>query len=404
VILEKSSGLGGTWRDNRYPGCCCDVWSHLYSYSFEQNPDWTREYPGQEEILSYLLGVAQKYGLYRYIRFNTAVEEAHWDDDKKEWKVDVRVLGGKDAEFGDEYTISAGYLVSAVGQLNVPRLPDIEGLESFRGKMMHSARWDWSYELKDKKAAIIGNGATAAQIIPEVVKELGSLTIHQRTPNWIIPRMDAPIAAWKRGVYKYLPFVRWRKRADMMDFREAFYDAVTDNDSAFAKMLEESHRLLMKAQLADKQELWDKLEPKYKVGCKRVIISDDYFPVYNRENVRLDTGKIEKITEKGILSDGKEEELDLIILATGFRTVEFMHPIKITGRNGRTLEQVWKEGGQALYGVGVEDMPNFGMLYGPNTVSMSCAMKLSPLMNSRISATTGKRHSHHQIKFGWIAL
>lgn len=200
-----------------------------------------------------------------------------------------------------------------------------------------------------------------------MAKELGSLTVHQRTPNWVIPRQDAPIAPWKRSVYKWLPPIRQRKRADMMDFRESFFDAVTDGDSGFAKMLESLHKQMCEAQLPDKPELREKLLPKYKVGCKRVIISDDYFPVFNRENVSLETGKIDRITEKGIVTDGKEEEYDLIVLATGFRTVEFMHPIKIVGKGGKSLADVWSEGGQALYGVTVEAMPNFGMLYGPNT-------------------------------------
>jgi cation diffusion facilitator CzcD-associated flavoprotein CzcO len=398
----------------------------LYSYSFCPNPSWTREYPGQEEILSYLQGVAHKYELYRYIRFNTSVSEARWDEAKGKWGVEVEVQGGKEREFVGEqggYRIEADYLVSAVGQLNVPRLPEIEGLEGFRGKIMHSARWDWTYGLEGKRTAIIGelvlfyavawhfatkgrarkaesirtvhtgvleltlrtgNGATAAQIIPEIVKEVSSLTIHQRTPNWIIPRLDAPIAPWKRSMYKWLPPIRQRKRADMMDFRESFFDAVTDNDSAFAKMLEDSHRQLALAQLPDKPELREKLEPNYKVGCKRgesarspevedmltrslVIITDDYFPVFNRHNVKLETGKIDRITENGIVTDGKEDEYDLIVLATGFRTVEFMHPINIIGKGGKSLSDVWSEGGQALYGVSVEAMPNFGMLYGPNT-------------------------------------
>ncbi|OQV04786.1 hypothetical protein CLAIMM_09618 [Cladophialophora immunda] len=367
VILEKSGGLGGTWRDNKYPGCCCDVWSHLYSYSFEQNPDWTREYPGQEEILQYLMGVAQKYELYRYVRFNTAVDSAKWDDSEKKWKTTVSVQGAKDAEFGSTYTITSDFLVSAVGQLNVPRMPDIPGVDEFRGKIMHSARWDWSYNLRGKKVAIIGNGATAAQIIPEIAKEVGHLTIHQRTPNWVIPRLDSAIPPWKRSVYKYLPFVRWRKRADMMDFREGFHAAVFDNASTTAQFLEAQSKDHLHAQLPNRPDLWEKLQPNYSIGCKRVIISDDYFPVFLRDNVRLETGKIDRITANGIVTDGQEEDYDLIVLATGFRTVEFMHPIDITGNAGRTLSDIWKEGGQALYGVTVESLPNFGMLYGPNT-------------------------------------
>lgn len=313
------------------------------------------------------MGVAQKYELYRYIRFNTAVESAEWDDVSKKWKTHVSVQGVKDAEFGSSYTITSDFLVSAVGQLNVPRLPDIPGLNDFRGKMMHSARWDWSYSLRGKKVAIIGNGATAAQIIPEIAKEVGHLTIHQRTPNWVIPRLDAVIPPWKRNVYKYLPMVRWRKRADMMDFREGFHAAVFDNASTTAQGLEVQSKDHMHAQLPNRPDLWEKLQPNYSIGCKRVIISDDYFPVFLRNNVKLETGKIDRISEKGIVTDGEEEEYDLIVLATGFRTVEFMHPIDIRGTNGRTLGSIWKEGGQALYGMTVEGLPNFAMLYGPNT-------------------------------------
>ena len=232
---------------------------------------------------------------------------------------------------------------------------------------MHSARWDWSYSLRGKKVAIIGNGATAAQIIPEIVKEVDHLTIHQRTPNWVIPRLDSPIAPWKRSLYRWIPYVRQRKRADMMDFREAFYDAVFDKTSPTSQFIEAMSKEHLQTQLKDRPELQEKLQPTYAVGCKRVIITDDYFPVFLRDNVKLETGKIDSITAKGIVTDGKEEEYDLIILATGFRTVEFMHPIEITGKAGRTLSSIWKEGGQALYGVAVESLPNFGMLYGPNT-------------------------------------
>lgn len=367
VILEKSGGVGGTWRDNKYPGCCCDVWSHLYSYSFEQNSDWTREYPGQEEILEYLIGVAQKYELYRYVRFNSTVESADWDDATKKWHTRVSVQGSKDAEFGSEYTIKSDFLVSAVGQLNQPKLPDIDGLNTFKGKLMHSARWDWSYDLRGKKVAIIGNGATAAQIIPEIVKEVESLTIHQRTPNWVVPRLDAPIPAWKRMMYKYVPYTRYRKRAEFMDFRESTYLAIADNQSDFAQQFEQIAKTHMHTQLPDRPDLWEKLLPKYKLGCKRIIISDDFLPVFLRDNVKLETGRIDKITEKGIMTDGVEQEYDLIILATGFRTVEFMSPIKTTGSGGVSLSSIWKEGGEALYGVTVPGLYNFGMLYGPNT-------------------------------------
>jgi len=370
IILEKSSGVGGTWRDNKYPGCCCDVWSMLYSYSFEQNSDWTREYPGQEEILEYLVNTAQKYGLYKHVRFNTSVESARWDDDEQKWKTKVTtVKGSKDAEFNPEYEITSDYLVSAVGQLNVPRWPEsIQGLHDFNGKLMHSARWDWSYGLEGKRIAVIGNGATAAQIIPEIAKVAGQVTIYQRSPNWVVPRLDAPVSSFYRNLYKFVPPIRWRKRALQMDFREGFYDAVINGSNPAAQEIRKQCIGQMHATLPDQPELWKQLTPSYNPGCKRVIISDDYYPALARDNVRLETRAISKITQEGIeVESGDHEEYDLIVCATGFQTLDFMHPIEITGRHGRKLSDVWKQGAQALYGITVEDLPNFGMLYGPNT-------------------------------------
>ncbi|PGH15402.1 hypothetical protein AJ80_05586 [Polytolypa hystricis UAMH7299] len=369
VILEKSGGFGGTWRDNKYPGCCCDIYAHLYSYSFEQNPDWTRLYAGQEEILKYLHGVAEKYKLARYIRFNSSVEETRWDDAARKWNTAVTVAGAKDSEFGEQYTITSDFLVSAVGQLNFPQNPSIPGLDDFKGKMMHSARWDWSYDLKGKRIAVIGNGATAAQIVPEIAPEASHLTIYQRTPNWVAPRLDIPV--WKpvRAMFKYLPPVRWRFRATIMDFREVTYSAVTNQESTMANFIRNESLKMMKRQLPNQPELWEKVTPDYPVGCKRILLSDNYFPTLARKNVTLETGHIERITEKGIVVDSVETEYDLIVLATGFRTVEFMHPIKVYGTNGRSLSDIWSktQGARALYGVTVESLPNFGMLYGPNT-------------------------------------
>ncbi|KAK6441957.1 hypothetical protein LTR95_001817 [Oleoguttula sp. CCFEE 5521] len=375
IIVEKSGGIGGTWHDNKYPGCCCDVWSTLYSYSFAQNSDWTREYPGQEEILAYLVKTAQEYGLYKHVRFNTSVENATWDDAAKKWRVKVKTAeGSKDAEFNPEYEIVTDFLVSAVGQLNQPKWPEIEGIKDFKGRVMHSARWDWSYDLKDKKIAVLGNGCTSAQIIPEVVKVAKSITVFQRTPNWVIPRGDAPVSSLWRNVYKYVPPIRWRKRAAQMDFREAFYDAVIDGQSALAGEIRRQSTTMMQEQLPGREDLWEVLTPKYNPGCKRVIISDDYFPTIANPKVSLETRPIEKITASGVTVKDKNgeaadvgTEFDLLVCATGFQTTEFLHPIELTGKNGRTLSDVWKDGAQAYYGVTVEDMPNCAMLYGPNT-------------------------------------
>ncbi|KAH7067741.1 flavin-binding monooxygenase-like protein [Paraphoma chrysanthemicola] len=405
IILEKSSSVGGTWHDNKYPGCCCDVWSMLYSYSFEQNPDWTRHYPGQEEILDYLRNVAQKYQLYKHIRFNTSVEEAAWDDATKRWKVDVKVTGGKDAEFNSAYSINCDFLVSAVGQLNQPQNPDIEGLEDFKGKIMHSARWDWSYDLQGKNVGIIGNGATAAQIIPEILPSTSHLNIYQRTPNWVIPRMDGPVSPLQRAIYRYLPPVRWRVRAGMMDYRETFYSAVTDGSSAFADLLRTMCLDSMKREIPNggKTGLWDKLTPNYNPGCKRVIISDDYYPALASPKASLETTSIRRITPTGIeLTDGTHHEHDMIVLATGFRTTEFLHPIKITGTNGRSLAEIWDKGAAALYGTTVPSLPNFGMFYGPNTNLGHNSIVLmieaqSRYLNTLVSAVMDARNRGNRI-------
>ncbi|CEJ58901.1 hypothetical protein PMG11_07544 [Penicillium brasilianum] len=368
VILEKSSSIGGTWNDQKYPGCCCDVWSSLYSYSFEQNPNWSREYPGQEEIHAYLVGIAEKWGLYKHIRFNSAVEEARWDDHESKWRVTVNLSGQKDSEFATSYVITSDFLISAVGQLNLPRYPDIPGLEDFQGRMMHSARWDWSYDFKGKKIAIIGNGATAAQIIPEIAPSASHLTVFQRTPNWVIPRLDGPVSAFQKALLTYIPPIRWRKRAAMMEFREDFHSAIFDDDSDNAQGIRDWCTGMLKTQLADKPELWETLTPKYAPGCKRVILSDDYYPALARDNVDLETRRINRITSKGIEIEGVgEQEYDFIVLATGFKTVDFMYPIQVYGTKGRPVADIWKDGAKAYYGVTVEDLPNFGMFYGPNT-------------------------------------
>jgi cation diffusion facilitator CzcD-associated flavoprotein CzcO len=318
--------------------------------------------------LEYLQGVAAKWNLYRYARFNSAVEAATWDDEEKKWKVSVKVTGGKDAEYTPVYTISADYLVSGMGQLNEPSYPSIPGLDSFERKVIHSARWDWSYPMEGKRIGIIGNGATAAQAIPELAKVAKSLVVFQRTPNWVVPRMDKDISPFWQFLYSFVPPVRKLYRAALMDFREGLHESISKPGSKTSLLAEQAHEALMKAQLPNRPDLWEKLTPDYPTGCKRVIISDDIFPALGLPSVTLETNPIEAITPKGVKVKGdKEHEFDLIVLATGFRTVDFMYPVKITGRNGRSISDIWKSHPRALYGVGVEDLPNFGMLYGPNT-------------------------------------
>ncbi|KAF2763573.1 cyclohexanone monooxygenase [Pseudovirgaria hyperparasitica] len=368
VILERSGGIGGTWRDNKYPGCCCDVFSILYSYSFEQNPNWSRLYPGQEELLEYIIGVAEKYSLLKHIRFNSSVESARWDEEQKKWKVHVSVDGGKDGEYSATYALTTDFLVSAVGQLNAPQMPNIPGLDGFKGKMMHSARWDWTYDLEGKRIGVIGNGATSVQIIPEIAKVASQVTVYQRTPNWVVPRLDEATPAYMKAVYKYVPGVLQRVRSAMMDFRESSHEAVTDKESEMSQLFRSECEKSMRREFPDQPEMWKKLTPEYAPGCKRIIISDDYYPALARDNCSLETRKIERISEKGVVVDGGEEqEFDLLVCATGFKTVQFMYPIDIYGKNGRPFSDIWKDGATAFQGVTVEDAPNFGIFYGPNT-------------------------------------
>ncbi|KAJ5952724.1 uncharacterized protein N7479_011137 [Penicillium vulpinum] len=335
VILEMSSGLG--------------VWSHLYSYSFEQNPDWIKEHSGQEEVLECLVGVAQKSGLYQYIRFNSSEEECEWNDVTQKWNIGVRVSGEKDAEFNSSYSIKSDFLVSAVGHLNVPQLPSIPGLLDYQGKLMHSAYWDWTYGPKGKNIAVIGVGSTSTQIVPEVAKFAKYLTVYQRNPNRIAPRKNSPIPMWERMIYKYLHPYIWRyKRAQMMNYREKTFGSLvvsTPQNADNFEVLCEAH---MKRQLPGQNELWDKLLPVYKIVASMSSLPMTFIlSSYERiQNWRL---------------------FDLITLATGLRATDFMCNMKITGRDGRSISTVWKDGAEALNGICVESLPNFGMMYGPNT-------------------------------------
>ncbi|PWY67601.1 flavin-binding monooxygenase [Aspergillus sclerotioniger CBS 115572] len=368
IILEKGSRVGGTWADNRYPGAACDVRSSLYSFSFEQCPTWTEEFPRQKELLEYLTDIAQKYGLYRYIRFNSMVQEARWDDSQLQWKVQVALTGAKDSQFQEAYEITTDFLISAVGQLNIPSYPRIPGLDDFTGKMMHSARWDWGYDFADKRVAVIGSGATAAQIVPEMAKTVSHLTVYQRTPNWIFLRGNKPVSAMERFLLTYVPLVRWCKRAMIMRIREWSYSPVTNPESGTAHQVKEWALARMRSNLPDKPDLWEALTPKYSFGCKRVLFCDDYYPTLNSSHVDLETRSIQRITATGIQTEGDgNQDYDLIVLASGFRASEFLQPIKIYGSHGRPLEDIWKGGATAYRGVVAEDLPNFGMLYGPNT-------------------------------------
>jgi cation diffusion facilitator CzcD-associated flavoprotein CzcO len=381
--------------DNTYPGCGVDIESVVYSYSFAPNCDWSREFPTQKEILAYLTRVAQEYGLYEHIRFGSTATEATWDDGLMKWRTSVKIAkGSKEAECSSEYTITSDFLVSAVGQLSQPKWPKIEGMDSFAGKQMHSARWDWTYDISNKKIAVVGSGTSrnrplseevikltfhyqkgcsAVQIVPEIAKIANKVTVFQRTPHWIVARGDYLISDRTRTLYRYLPYLQRHKRKLQVDSNEA-------GQAAFIRTLKDNEKLrqialdMMHEQLPNQQGLWEKLTPEFAMGCKRIVASDLFYPALNRPNVQLETRKIHSITDQTVCvvgADGQPEDADshydLIVYATGFRANEFLFPMTIHGRNGRDLHEMWKDGAQAYLGTCALDMPNFGMVLGPNT-------------------------------------
>lgn len=314
--------------------------------------------------------MAHKWGLYKHIRFNSQVEEARWDERTYKWQIIVKRLGGLEQEIAEVYGATTDFLISAVGQLSRPKYPDVKGLDTFEGKIMHSARWDWDYDLRNARVGIIGTGATAAQIIPEVAKHSAQLQVFQRTPTYVMPRHDHPISPSRQAMYKYLPLARRRYRASLMDFRESNFEGSFDPTGGKHQMITTISQGHMLSQLpgAEHAELRRQLSPDYPFSCKRIIVSDDLYPAFTRPNVHLETRGIAEITSNGVtMQDGSHHALDLLILATGFHANEFLQPIRILGRNGTSLSSIWSKGAFAHLGMTVPGLPNFAMLYGPNT-------------------------------------
>lgn len=333
----------------------------------------------------YLTDVAQEYKLYQIARFNSSVRQMEWNNAEMKWHTTISVDGGKDAEYGNSYEIVSDFVISAIGQLCKPKGFDIPGLSDFHGKVMHSARWDRGFDIANKRVAIVGTGkwiefatcilltsagATAAQIVPEIAKSTAHLTVCQRTPGFVIPRHDQELPQWERLLRFYFPPLRSRIRAEAMNFRELFHSAVTQADSPYAALMRKMNDGLLQKQLGHRPDLQEKVKPRYNPGCKRTVISNDYYPTLARDNVDLETAKIERITENGIKFEGADQvkEIDVLILATGFDTFNFLGGLQISGINGQKLEDIWPEGvAKALKGIMIPNIPNFGMLYGPNT-------------------------------------
>lgn len=356
LILEKSSEIGGTWWDNRYPGCACDIPSHLYSFSFEPSADWTRMYPGQQEIHDYMKRCVERHGLAPHIRLNTAFQEAVWDEAAASWCITT----------SDGTRIKARVLVSGMGALHVPSFPNIPGLDRFAGPSFHSSAWNYDVDLEGKSVAVIGTGASAIQFVPQIAKRLGKLYLFQRTPAWILPRMDFPLSEKWRNRFRTLPLLRWAFRQLLFWRQEVRVFAFLGNQT-LRRLFEKFGRGHLSQQVSD-PKLQTALAPNYDLGCKRILVSDDFYPSLNRSNVELVTDPIEEVREHSVITkDGTERPVDVLIYGTGFRATEPLIGARIVGRSGVEIHDVWRQRMSAYLGITVNDFPNFFILLGPNT-------------------------------------
>ncbi|REJ64716.1 MAG: NAD(P)/FAD-dependent oxidoreductase [Planctomycetota bacterium] len=359
VILEKSDEVGGTWFDNRYPGCGCDVPSVLYSFSFALKPDWSRKYPPQSEILDYLRACADRYGIREHIRLGVEVTRATYHEDEANWRVETAKEAGDDGE-----TYVADIFVSAVGQLSRPSLPEIPGRESFAGPAFHTARWDPSFDARDKRLAVVGNGASAIQAIPRLAEVAREVVIYQRTANWVAQRYDYRYPGWLQAAFRWLPgFARlWRWGTYWShEWRIHLYTRRSWLNKGFSVKLMKQ----MKAKLPE--ALHAKVMPQYPAGCKRVLLSNDYLESLSRENVEVVTESIEQIVPEGVVTKSGRRDVDAIVFATGFESNRFLYPMEIRGRDGDDLRELWSVRPTTYLGMLAAGFPNFFMLYGPNT-------------------------------------
>jgi cation diffusion facilitator CzcD-associated flavoprotein CzcO len=356
LVVERGSEVGGTWRDNTYPGAACDVPSHLYSYSFELNPHWSRSFSPQPEIQHYLRSVAAKYNVGEKHLFDTEVTLATWDQETARWLVDTT-----------NGNFSADVLISAVGALCEPALPAIKGIENFRGELFHSARWNHSADLKGKRVALIGTGASAIQVGPAIAGDVAHLDVYQRTAPWVMPRHDRTYSKVESLAYRHVPFLQRAAREAIYWGREAFVLGFAFEPRILQAAQRIAERNIAKA-IKDPQ-LRAAVTPDWQIGCKRILISNTWYPMLAQDNVDLVTDGIVEVRENAVVTaDGTVREVDAIIVATGFHVTDSPTYQRIVGRDGRSLASVWDEQGQQAYkGAAVAGFPNLLFVVGPNT-------------------------------------
>ncbi|KAF2012995.1 monooxygenase [Aaosphaeria arxii CBS 175.79] len=365
TIYEKLDGVGGTWRTNTYPGCGCDLQSHLYSFSFNPNPNWSKQLCEQPEILQYMEDTVDKFALRPHVHSSVECLGAKWHSDKTKWEVKL-----KDLATGIEYSQFASIFVSAVGAISYPRDVKFPGMEKFKGAMFHTARWDHSVSYKGKRVAVIGNGCSAAQVVPAIAKSAGFVKQYARSGQWYHARPNRMFTDLDKFAFRYLPL--WQRLLRLMIFLEADEETTTyfpsPKGQRARKAKEQESIEYIKSMTPSKY--WDAVIPKFPLGCKRRIFDPGYLESLNRSNVALIPEGIKEMTETGIISSsGIKDDYDIIVLATGFQVAQFLVPMEITGANGSTLQEQWNacRGAQAYLGTHVHNFPNLAILFGPNT-------------------------------------
>lgn len=358
-IYEKAAGIGGTWWHNTYPGAACDIASHLYCYSFEPNPDWSRKFSPQPEIQAYIERCADKYDVRRHIQLNTAVEEFRFDDQRNLWV----------AQLASGTAVAARHVIFATGGLHLPAFPDIPGMDDFQGPTMHSAEWDHSVDFGGKRVAVIGSAASAIQLIPELAKVAGHLDVYQRTPNYIAPRNDRDFSAREKARFARLPWLNRMYRQSLFLRGEYVLFPVVKSKgrSRWRNRLEAFIKRHIRSSLHDRDTA-EAMTPQFPLGCKRILIADNFYTAMNRPNVKLVADGISRIVADGVITaDDKKHPADIIVYATGFDMEKYMRKTEVVGPGGVKLSELWADMPTAYKGAFIPGMPNFYMTTGPNT-------------------------------------
>ena len=354
VLLERADDVGGTWRDNTYPGCACDVPSHLYSFSFAPNPGWSRRFSPQPEILEYPWGVAARYGILPHVRLGHAVLGTAWDETAQRWRIET-VRG----------IFTADVLVGAAGGLSTPSIPRLAGLDRFEGKVFHSATWDHGVDLTGRDVAVIGNGASAIQFVPEIQPKVGRMVTYQRTPSWILPRANGPVGEGVKSIFRSFPAAQLAARGTIYATTELF--GLGFRHPALMKPLQKLALGYIEREVRD-PVLRAKLTPNFTLGCKRILFSTKYYRALTQPNVEVVSDGIREITAQGIVTaDGRERACDTIIFGTGFEVTNTPFSAAVRGRGGKTLGETWDGSPRAHLGTSVAGYPNFFIILGPNT-------------------------------------